>query len=811
MDDREPQTLLADVRWLRGLVGRLVHDADLAEDVCQETLVAAVRHPAGDQRAWLARVARNFALAMLRRERRQARARTFAPTDEPTPATDAVVAEAEAQRAAADALMQLEEPYRTTLLLRFMKGMSVRAVARHMEVPIETVRTRQKRGLQQLRAKLDRRPGGRLSVVLPLAVPGWPNPTIPTLWGIVLMKSKLTVACAALVLLGALWLSADAFFVQGKTPTPDVSSPVFDLAATSKPYTDDVAGSSTTESESRTETAPPPSAGRKTPDADEAHAVGDLVVKLTFQDDGQPAANIGVRVQRPYEERDARPGKRLPHMATSGPTGQVLFRGIPAGEVQVALARNLYRDFEVRAGSESVLRIEVPPGDDVDGLVVDGRGSPVAGAEVLIARGGVRPQWMQVLTRTDERGRFTLHALGRFNMLGARSAGYGTSDFVLLHTAPRRANGRLDVRIVLAEQAVRVRGQVLDAAGQPARDAWVKLGKDGGSPRRGQGMQHRLILHAKPHTHVVTDAEGRFEVKYMTPGTVPLRVFATGHAPWSSELVCHPFGTNEITIRLTEGAVLQAFVLDGDGRPVAGADISLDDMTYPTSTHGTTDEQGTCRLVDLPAGTLNVGITTKVAGETKTSVELTAGRVTRHEFRLRPGLILTGVLVDHLGKPLRGWWLRPVGANFGRKTDAKGRFRITNCEDRSYDLLVHKTWGFTPSVTTLRGVRPGGDGQEHRIEEGCLPSAKVRGRIQSAAGRPLAGVSLNVRQLPHDLLIVAPDTDANGRFTIDGLPPGRYRLGLYHAEHEYHRWPDITLTRDQELVLQDVVLKRTAR
>ena len=51
-----------------------------------------------------------------------------------------------------NALMELDEPYRETLLLRYMKGLSVPAVARRMSVPVESVRTRQNRALAQLRA-----------------------------------------------------------------------------------------------------------------------------------------------------------------------------------------------------------------------------------------------------------------------------------------------------------------------------------------------------------------------------------------------------------------------------------------------------------------------------------------------------------------------------------------------------------------------------------------------------------------------------------------------------------------------------------
>jgi carboxypeptidase family protein/sigma-70-like protein len=51
-------------------------------------------------------------------------------------------------------VLALDEPYRSTLVLRFFEEQPADAIARAVGVPVETVRTRVKRGLAQLRAKL---------------------------------------------------------------------------------------------------------------------------------------------------------------------------------------------------------------------------------------------------------------------------------------------------------------------------------------------------------------------------------------------------------------------------------------------------------------------------------------------------------------------------------------------------------------------------------------------------------------------------------------------------------------------------------
>ena len=83
----DPAELLANAGNLRALARRLVADDHDADDVVQQTFVAAVeRPPRADVplRPWLARVARNFALRTLRGRRRRAALEAVAtPRDAP--------------------------------------------------------------------------------------------------------------------------------------------------------------------------------------------------------------------------------------------------------------------------------------------------------------------------------------------------------------------------------------------------------------------------------------------------------------------------------------------------------------------------------------------------------------------------------------------------------------------------------------------------------------------------------------------------------------------------------------------------------
>jgi RNA polymerase sigma factor (sigma-70 family) len=127
----------------------------------QQTWLAAIESPpTASPRGWLARVVRNAAFQSHRAASRRARHESAAPprAEEPSPAE--TVARADAHRRVVDAVMALDEPYRTSVLLRFFEGLESADVARRTGVPVETARTRIKRALALLRGRLDRDAGG---------------------------------------------------------------------------------------------------------------------------------------------------------------------------------------------------------------------------------------------------------------------------------------------------------------------------------------------------------------------------------------------------------------------------------------------------------------------------------------------------------------------------------------------------------------------------------------------------------------------------------------------------------------------------
>lgn len=143
-----------DERHMRAIIRRMVVDPHLADDVAQETWLQTLRRPEGSfqaRRAWMGTVARNFVLqasrsSARRRKREKAVARSVIDIREaPDPELLAAVREE---------LEQLDPRYRSVLHLRFFEDLPPTMIADQLSIPIETARTRLKRGLSALHARL---------------------------------------------------------------------------------------------------------------------------------------------------------------------------------------------------------------------------------------------------------------------------------------------------------------------------------------------------------------------------------------------------------------------------------------------------------------------------------------------------------------------------------------------------------------------------------------------------------------------------------------------------------------------------------
>ncbi len=182
----DPDQLVVHHAWMRRLARSLVIDDSEADDVVQEAWLKAAEKPPDKPAAlgaWLATVVRNAAKQLARGESRRDRREVAVAKAEALPSTSELVARAESRRILLDATLALSEPGRSTVLLRFFEGLPPREIAKRQGVPVETVRSRVRRALGEMRVSLDATHGGDRRawalVLLPLAGPPIPGAVAP--------------------------------------------------------------------------------------------------------------------------------------------------------------------------------------------------------------------------------------------------------------------------------------------------------------------------------------------------------------------------------------------------------------------------------------------------------------------------------------------------------------------------------------------------------------------------------------------------------------------------------------------------------
>ena len=148
------QSVQETIPALRRYARALTRDAELADDLVQDTLVRALRSEhlfhGGDVRSWLYTILTNLNRNRLRALSRRPTVMTIEDNDAP----DASGPEGGA-RDIERALATLVDDQRTALLLVVLEGLSYREVAEVQGIPIGTVMSRLARARMQIKGYLD--------------------------------------------------------------------------------------------------------------------------------------------------------------------------------------------------------------------------------------------------------------------------------------------------------------------------------------------------------------------------------------------------------------------------------------------------------------------------------------------------------------------------------------------------------------------------------------------------------------------------------------------------------------------------------
>ena len=154
MNRGEPAGLQEHTEFLRRLARGLLVDPGKVEDALQETWLVALRQEGEVSRGWLAGVVRRVASQMRRGERRRLCREQEAAAREALPSAADSVARLEATQRLVQAVVELPEPYRSVLLMRYFDDLSYQEIADVLQVKLGTVMSRLSRAKVRLHGVL---------------------------------------------------------------------------------------------------------------------------------------------------------------------------------------------------------------------------------------------------------------------------------------------------------------------------------------------------------------------------------------------------------------------------------------------------------------------------------------------------------------------------------------------------------------------------------------------------------------------------------------------------------------------------------
>ena len=423
------------------------------------------------------------------------------------------------------------------------------------------------------------------------------------------------------------------------------------------------------------------------------------------------------------------------------------------------------------------VHLALDPAGSVRGRVLGADGAPVAGAEVLVLRGGgdlsglsrnrfpeVEPLALLSLSRTDGSWRVDGVPAGRALTLFARKEGFADAP-------------------PTTDSWVPVPGAVVERDLVLLRSSRLVVQLDGVKTEEGRHLQVEAILSGDRESRRLNQIPGSgpasFVLEEVPPGPVHLRAYSVVHRSTCGvnrrDCVLAAGGggvvwsgwDGTVTLGGVERVTLEGTLVDEDGLPVAGFGLmaqAVEDWRYwIRPDHVETDSAGGFRFTGLPDGEVRI----TVAYERRTlSVVVAPAEGVRISLRNRSSVEF--FLVGSDGERTRGTtfvgWETADG--FGSaKVSVDGAEGLWVAEDLPAGELFLRFASLAEGVAERRVLLRAGEKRDLGGLE-LRPWLRVRGRVVDGGGDPVAGATVAVLGA-----VVSPDdedslTDGEGGFEV---------------------------------------------
>jgi len=387
--------------------------------------------------------------------------------------------------------------------------------------------------------------------------------------------------------------------------------------------------------------------------------------------------------------------------------GRYAFLNVAPGNYGLGVVADGYGRVDIQnlnvAGEGSTRDVVLDVAHMIAGTVRSVDGAPLKEVEIQAWSMDNRASQSRSSVRTDEQGQFIIQDVpqGQYRLIAQHPA------FDMTDRNLRAETGDMSLQIMMRPFPM-VRGQVVaSATGLPVTNFTAQLR----TPVQGSQTATSAVPDSR---QTFVDPEGYFALTARRPMECMVQVTADGFATTTSARFTVPLSgdVNNIVVRMIQGGSMRGRVVDGAGKPVAGARVTsfhndyVDDMFaravadsnlwFATEATTMTTADGQFKLGNLMPETYRIVIKHPDYAETvQTGILVTdGGESAVRDILLPKGSKVSGVVYGPNGRPIAGALVtlqgeRPFagsipGGPYTTRTDEAGQYVLLNVKQGSY-------------------------------------------------------------------------------------------------------------------------------